>query len=145
MLAAVALGGCGSASAPAVNEAPAPEETAIETPTPTPTPNPAAVQILVEDGKLNVSTRSIPRDQGAIELHLENAMDETVEVILARGKPGTSPRKIQDALVTGDAVQAGQPRLNRVRVEPGRHTLILRMPAVSGTDVLDSVALRVEG
>jgi hypothetical protein len=117
-----------------------------ETPTPTPTVPPAGedgnVSVRIVNGALEVEPREIERENGAVALHLENTTSDLAEIILVRGNPGSDYDTIQAAVVTGDAVQAGQRQLDRVSVEAGRYTLILR-PVEPNPAVVDSVRLRV--
>ncbi len=134
-------GGDEPALSPQDQATPIPTETA----TPTPTPFAAGagtVSVRVVDGTLDVDPVEVERDGGAVALQIENTTTDTVEVILARGRPGDGYDEIQTALVTGDVVQAGQQQLDRVALERGSYTLILR-PVEESPAVTDSVRLRV--
>ncbi|HEY6889852.1 MAG TPA: hypothetical protein VI300_18775 [Solirubrobacter sp.] len=121
---------------------PTPTATASATATPAATVDGAAVLgVRIGDQKLQVAPTTITRDGRTLSLAYENTTDAAIEVVFARGAP-RGAKAIQRDLITGAVIQAGQPRRDTVRVDPGRYTLLLRSPDESKPPT-DTVSVEV--
>jgi hypothetical protein len=117
------------------------------TPTATATATAAAavddgvIGVEVADGGLDVTPPTITRDGRTLFLEYDNTTAEAVEVLVVHGAP-KGRAAIQNALVTGAVIQAGDERRDGVQVDPGRYTVLVRSPDET-TDPTDAVSLQV--
>jgi hypothetical protein len=124
-----------------------PQDQATPTATATPTRTTTAADgdgvlgIRIADDGLDIEPLTVTRLGRTLLLSYDNATAADIEVILARGAP-TGRAAIQQALVTGAVIGAGEQQRDGVQVEPGSYTVLIRTPQ-KDTAPIDAVSIQV--